>query len=114
MRAEGGSRETWCRHFGNGPSCGRATTRGLSRYPSIHGYPIIHGYPKRIFHISQAFFRRSPHGSTLADIGGLVAHRVEHGLVGVEDLLVVRTAQSWVKLYSNRFDAALLGTAKRP
>src|SRR5262249_554045 len=41
-------------------------------------------------------------------------HRVGHGFVGVEDLLVVRTAQSWVRLYFNCFDAALLGVGKRP
>jgi hypothetical protein len=29
-----------------------------------------------------------PAGADRADIGGLVAHRVEHGLVAVKDLLV--------------------------
>jgi hypothetical protein len=53
-------------------------------------------------------------GADRADIGRLVAHCVEHGLVAVEDLLVVRTPQSSVILYFNCFDTVLLGMGKQP
>jgi hypothetical protein len=53
-------------------------------------------------------------GDDRTDTGGLVAHRVGYRLVAVADLLVVRAAQSWVMLYFDCFDAALLGIGKRP